>query len=87
MTCAQLRAKTRTSISLKICCVKSGFQIPYAAVQQFSALFSKDKLKQGAHVHQTHDPPFPRMSWENCRAVPSQELPHVLCGAGTKGLA
>ena len=22
------------------------------------------------------------MSWEKCRAVPSQQLPHVLCGAG-----
>ena len=65
----------------KICYVKSGFQILYA-VEQFSSLFSKDKLKQGAHIHQTHDPPSPRMSWENCRAVPSQQLPHVLSGAG-----
>ena len=31
----------------KICCVKSGFQILYA-VEQFSSLFSKDKLKHGA---------------------------------------
>ena len=61
MTCAQLRTKTRTSISRKICCIKSGFQILYA-VEQFSSLFSKDKLKQGAHIHQTHDPPSPRMS-------------------------
>ena len=30
------------------------------------------------------DPPSQRMLWENCRAVPSQQLPHVLCGAGTK---
>ena len=44
MTCAQLRTKTRTSISRKICYVKSGFQILYA-VEQFSSLFSKDKLK------------------------------------------
>ena len=43
MTCAQLRAKTQTSISQKICYVKSGFQILYA-VEQFSSLFSKDKL-------------------------------------------
>ena len=78
MTCAQLRTKTPTSISRKICCVKSVFQILYA-VEQFSSLFSKDKLKQGAHVHQTHDPPSPRMSWENCGAVPSQQLSHVLC--------
>ena len=82
MTCLQLRTKTRTSISRKICCVKAGFQILYI-VEQFSSLFSKDKLKQGAHVHRTHDPPSLRMSWENCRAVPSQQPPHVLCGAGT----
>ena len=82
MTCAQLRTKTRTSISRKIGCVKSGFQILYA-VEQFSSLFSKDKLKQGAHIHQTHDLPSPRMSWENCRVVPRQkQIPHLLCGAG-----
>ena len=56
MTCAQLWTKTRTSISREICCVKSGFQILFA-VEQFSSLFSKDKLKQGAHIQQTHDPP------------------------------
>ena len=67
---------------LKICCVQSGFQILYA-VEKFSSLFSKDKLKQGAHIHQTHDPPSLRMLWENCHAVPSQHLPHLLCGAGT----
>ena len=73
MTCAQ-RTKTRTSISRKICCLKSGFQI-LCAVEQFSSPFSKDKLKQGAHTHQTHDPPSLRMSWENRRAVASQQLP------------
>ena len=61
MTCAQLWTKTRTSISREICCVKSGFQILFAA-EQFSSLFSKDRLKQGAHIQQTHDPPSPRMS-------------------------
>ena len=65
-----------------ICCVKSGFQILYA-VEQFNSLFSKTKLKQGAHIHQTHDPPSRRMSWENSRAVSSQQLPYVLCGAGS----
>ena len=55
MTCAQLRTKTRTSMSRKICYVKSGFQILYA-VEQLRSLFSKDKLKQGANIHQTHDP-------------------------------
>ena len=28
------------------------------------------------------DPPSERMPWENCRAVPSHQLPHVLCEAG-----
>ena len=74
MTCAQLRSKTRTSISRKICCVKFGLQIFYA-IEQFSTLFSKDKLKRGSHIQQTHDTPSPRMSWANCRAVPSQQLP------------
>ena len=82
MTYAQLRTKTRTLISRKIFFVKSGFQILYA-VEQFSLLFSKDKLKQGAHIHQNHDLPSADTSWENCRALPSQQLPHVLCGAGT----
>ena len=74
-----LTTKTCTNFtSQKICCVKSGFEILYA-VEQFSLLSSKDKLKQGAHIHQTHDPPSPRMSWENCRAVPSKQLPHMCC--------
>ena len=37
-------------------CVNSGFQILYA-IDQFSSPFSKDKLKQATHIHQTHDPP------------------------------
>ena len=82
MTCAQLRTKTRTPISREICCVKSGSQI-LNAVEQLSSPFSKHKLKQWAHIHQTHDPRSPRISWENCRAIPSQQLPHVLCGAGS----
>ena len=86
MTCAQLRTKTRTSISRKICRVKLGFQILYA-VEQFSSLFSKDKLKQGAHIHQTHYPPSPRMSWEDCRAVPSQQLPMCCVELAIKGFA
>ena len=40
----QLRTITRTSISRKICFVKSGFQILHA-LEQFSSLFSNDKLK------------------------------------------
>ena len=86
MTCVQLRTKTRTSISGKICCVKSGFQILYV-IEQLSSLFSKDKLKQGAHIHQTHDPPSPGMSWENCRAAPSQQLPPVFYPTGSPRLA
>ena len=62
--CATSDKNTNFKIS-KNCCVKSGLQILYA-VEQFSSLFSKDKLKQGAHIHQTHDPPSLRMSRENC---------------------
>ena len=83
MTCVQLRTKIRTSISQKICYVKSGLQIIYA-VEQFSSLFSKDKLKaRGTHTP-THDPRSPSMWWENGSAVPSQQLPHglELCRAG-----
>ena len=40
MTSAQLRTKTRTSISRKICYVKSGFQILYAE-EQFVSPFSR----------------------------------------------
>ena len=76
-----LRTKTRTSISGKICCVKSGSQILYV-IEQLSSLFSKDKLKQGTDIHQTHDPPSPRMSWENCRTAPSQQLPPVFFPTG-----
>ena len=57
MICAQ-RTKTRTSISRKLCCLKSGFQILYA-VEQFSSLLSKEKLKQGAHIHQPTAWPLP----------------------------
>ena len=60
MTCAQHGTKTRTSVSRKIRCVKSGFQILHA-VDQFSSVFSKEKLKQGTHKHQTHDAPSPCM--------------------------
>ena len=40
MTCAQLRTKTRTSISRQICGKKSEFQILYT-VEQFSSLFPR----------------------------------------------
>ena len=43
-------------MSRKICYVKSGLQILYA-VEQFSPLFSKDKLKARATHTPTHDPP------------------------------
>ena len=70
MIWAQLRTKTRTSISREICYVKSGFEILYA-VERFSSLFSKDKLKAKAGTHtSTHDPPSPRLSLENCLSVP-----------------
>ena len=40
----------------------------YRAPMKPSELFSKDKLKQGAHIHQTHDQPSPHMS---CRSQPT----------------
>ena len=47
-------------------------------LEQFSSLFSKDKLKvRGTHTP-THDPRSPSMWWENGSAVPSQQLPHGL---------
>ena len=48
MICAQLRRKTRSSISRKICSVKSGFQILYAE-EQLSSPFSKDNILTLAH--------------------------------------
>ena len=81
MTWAQLWTKTQPSISQKTYYLKLGFQILYA-VEQFSSLFSKDKLKARGTRTPTHDPPSPRMSWENCSTVPNQQLPHVLFGAG-----
>ena len=82
MTSVQFQTKTRTLISRKIYYVNWGFQILYA-VEQFSSLFSKDKLKvRGTHTP-THNPPSAHMSWENCCAVPSQQLRQALCGAGT----
>ena len=86
MTCSQLWTKTLTSISRKICCVKSAFQILYA-VEQFSLLFSNNKLEQGTHLHQIHDPPFPCMAWENCHAVHSHSLPMCCVELALKGLA
>ena len=83
MTCVQLRTKIGTSVSQKLCYVKSGLQ-SICAVEQFSSLFSKDKLKaRGTHTP-THDPRSPSMWWENGSAVPSQQLPHglELCRAG-----
>ena len=36
----------------------------------------------GGLLHLGLLPSSSHMPWENCRAVPSQQLPHVLCGAG-----
>ena len=69
--------------SEKICYVKLGFQILYAE-EQFSSLFSKDKLKARDTPIPTHNLPPLRLLWENWHAVPSQQLPHVLCGAGAE---
>ena len=81
--CATSDKNTNFYISKNLLC-KVGISNSLRSRTVYSSLFSKDKLKHGAHIHQTHDPPSPRLSWENCSAVPSQQLPRVLCGAGTR---
>ena len=75
MTCAQLRAKTQTSISQKICYVKSGFQILYA-VEQFSSLFSKDKL---GTCHGRTAVQFQTNSSHMCCVEPALKGVHCIC--------
>ena len=56
-------------------------------MEQFSSLFSKDKLKQGAHIHQTYDPPSSRMSWRSAVLFPADSS-HICCVEhALKGLA
>ena len=79
--CATSEKNTNFNISKNLLC-KDGISNSLCSRAVYSP-FPKDKLKaRGTHTP-THDPPSPRTSWENCRAVPSQQLPHVLCGAGT----
>ena len=52
ITCAQLRPKTRISMSRQICYVKLGFQNLYA-VEQFSSLFSIQFLLMQSNLVQT----------------------------------
>ena len=52
MTCAQLRTKTRTSISQKKSYVTPVFQILYA-VEQFSSLFSRKFLLMQSNFTQS----------------------------------
>ena len=86
MTCPQLRTKTRTSISKKNGLREVGISNP-CAVEQFSSLFSKDKLKQGAHIHQTYDPPSPRIRGRAAVRLPANS-PHMCCvELALKGLA
>ena len=70
--CATSNKNTNFNISKNLLC-KVEISILFA-VEQFSSVFSKDKLMIRLPL---------RMSWENCRAVPSQQLPRVLRGAGT----
>ena len=82
MTCATSDKNTNFDISKNLLCNVGTSKLILYAVEQFSSLFSKDKLKaRGTHTP-THDPSSPHTSWENCLAVPSQQLPHVLCRAG-----
>ena len=76
MTCAQPRTKTQTSnLENFLCKVEISNSL---CSEQFRSLFSKDKLKQGAHIHQTHDPSSPRISWENCLRFPADSF-HTCC--------
>ena len=60
---------TNINISRNLLC-KVRISILYA-VERFSSLFSKDKLKARGGTHTpTHDPLSPRMSLENFLAVP-----------------
>lgn len=58
--------------------------------QQVKQLFDllmcvRETLKQVTHRSAINaNPPSQRMLWENCRAVPSQQLPHVLSLAGAQ---
>ena len=75
--CATSDKNTNFYISKNLLC-KVGISNSLRSRTVYSSLFSKDKLKHGAHIHQTHDPPSALMSWENCCAVPSHQHPHVL---------
>ena len=82
MTCATSDKNTNFDISKNLLCKVGTSKLILYAVEQFSSLFSKDKLKaRGTHTP-THDPSSPHMSRENCLVVPSQQFLHVLCGAG-----
>ena len=51
--------------------------------EQFRSLFLKDKLKQGVHIHQTHDPSSPRVSFSASRERTAARFPanssHMCC--------
>ena len=64
MTCAQLRTKTPTSITKKLCSLAHYFQ--------------KDKLKQEAHIHQTHESPSGACRGRTAVRLPANR-PHMCC--------
>ena len=83
--CPTSEKNTNFNISKNLLC-EVGILNSLCSIEQFSSLFSKDKFKaRGTHTP-AHDPPSPRMSWENYRAVPSQQFPSVFCGAALKGV-
>ena len=47
--------------------------------EQFRSLFSKDKLKQGVHIHQTLDPSSPRVSFSASRGRTAARFPANSC--------
>ena len=69
--CATSDKNTNFNISKNLLC-KVGILNSVRTIEQFSSLFSKDKIKARGTHKPAHDPPSPRMSWENYRAVPSQ---------------
>ena len=86
------RGKTKQVVATNIrifpqkCCTKNNnFSVEHCIKLwwniKFSSVFRFPDAATGTQIRVTPDPPSPRMSWEKCRAVPNQQLPHVLCGA------
>ena len=62
--------------------VEHCIHVKFSSNIKFSSVFRFPDANTCTQIKVTPDPPSLRMSWEKCRAVPSQQLPQVLCGAG-----